>query len=251
MPYSAVSKITLDQSGKITLLEENSGSPRLVAGGVLLMTRLGTLLAARWDARGRKLRLPVMLAPVGSLESFNPGGAATAGRGATEFGVPIIVSSVTRPGLEETAKAVSGPKIFQLYVRGDDAWVDDYVRRARDSGFGSFFKLPPQAPADYAQFDSICSRGTITRIFTALDCCGNGSWKPAPAPRRCQRRCCCKSGCPMDCPKVSAPRMRQYCRKYCDRYRPGRRRWAGCRAPIPEPARVTHRGVRCAPSGGE
>ena len=27
-----------------------------------------------------KLRMPVMLAPVGSLESFDPGGAATAGR---------------------------------------------------------------------------------------------------------------------------------------------------------------------------
>ena len=70
---------------------------------------------------GMKLRLPVMLAPVGSLESFHAGGAATAGRGATEFGIPIIVSSVTKPGLEEAAKAATGPKIFQLYVRGDDA----------------------------------------------------------------------------------------------------------------------------------
>ena len=87
---------------------------------------------------GMKLRLPVMLAPVGSLESFDPGGAATAGRGATEFGVPIIVSSVTRPGLEEAAKAATGPKIFQLYVRGDDAWVDDVVRRAVDAGYNAF-----------------------------------------------------------------------------------------------------------------
>ena len=87
---------------------------------------------------GMKLRLPVMLAPVGSLESFNPGGAATAGRGATEFGVPIIVSSVTRPGLEEAAKAATGPKIFQLYVRGDDAWVDDIAHRAVDAGYNAF-----------------------------------------------------------------------------------------------------------------
>ena len=87
---------------------------------------------------GMKLRLPVMLAPVGSLESFDPGGAATAGRGATEFGVPIIVSSVTNPGLEEAAKAATGPKIFQLYVRGDDAWVDDVVHRAVDAGYNAF-----------------------------------------------------------------------------------------------------------------
>ena len=87
---------------------------------------------------GMKLRLPVMLAPVGSLESFHPGGAATAGRGATEFGVPIIVSSVTKPGLEEAAKAATGPKIFQLYVRGDDAWVDDVAHRAVDAGYNAF-----------------------------------------------------------------------------------------------------------------
>jgi glycolate oxidase len=88
---------------------------------------------------GRELRIPVMLAPVGSLESFHPEGAAEAGRGAARFGVPIIVSSVTKPGLEESAAACGdGPRIFQLYVRGDDAWVDDYVRRAINAGYDAF-----------------------------------------------------------------------------------------------------------------
>ena len=87
---------------------------------------------------GKTSRLPVMLAPVGSLESFHPAGAAEAGRAASEFGIPIIVSSVTKPGLEETAAAAPGRKIFQLYVRGDDAWVNDYVRRAIDAGYEQF-----------------------------------------------------------------------------------------------------------------
>jgi glycolate oxidase len=87
---------------------------------------------------GRKWRIPVALAPVGSLESFDPGGAAVAGRGASEFGSPIIVSSVTAPGLEETAAATPGPKIFQLYVRGDNAWCDDVVKRAVGAGFDAF-----------------------------------------------------------------------------------------------------------------
>jgi glycolate oxidase len=26
-------------------------------------------------------------------------------------------------------------RVFQLYVRGDDAWTDDFVRRAKDNGF--------------------------------------------------------------------------------------------------------------------
>lgn len=84
------------------------------------------------------LRIPVMLAPVGSLESFHPGGGATAGRAASAFGVPIIVSSVTKPGLEEVAAAAPGPKIFQLYVRGDDDWVDAVVARAIEAGYDAF-----------------------------------------------------------------------------------------------------------------
>ena len=87
---------------------------------------------------GRKLRMPVILAPVGSLESFDPGGAATAGAAASAFGVPIMCSSVTHPGLEEIAAATPGPKIFQLYVRGDLQWIDDIVKRAVDHGYDAF-----------------------------------------------------------------------------------------------------------------
>jgi glycolate oxidase len=87
---------------------------------------------------GHKLRLPVMLAPVGSLESFEAGGAGTAGKAASKFGVPIMVSSVTEPGLEATAKAATGPKVFQLYVRGDDEWTDDFVKRAAGAGYNAF-----------------------------------------------------------------------------------------------------------------
>ena len=79
---------------------------------------------------GKKIRLPVALAPVGGLESFGANGAATAGQGASAFGVPLIVSSVTKPGLEETAANTPGSKIFQLYVRGDDSFIDDYADRS-------------------------------------------------------------------------------------------------------------------------
>ncbi len=87
---------------------------------------------------GRKVRLPVLLAPIGGLESFVEGGAAAAARGAARFGVPQMLSSVCKPGLEETAAAADTLRIFQLYVRGDDAWVDDHVRRARDHGYAAF-----------------------------------------------------------------------------------------------------------------
>ena len=87
---------------------------------------------------GRPVRLPVMLAPVGSVESFTPGGGATAAKGSGAFGVPHMLSSACNPGLEATAKAADNYRIFQLYVRGDDAFVDDHVRRARDHGYTIF-----------------------------------------------------------------------------------------------------------------
>ena len=87
---------------------------------------------------GKTTRLPVMLAPIGGLESIVEGGAATAAAGAAQFGVPQMLSSVCQPGLEETAAAADTLRVFQLYVRGDDMWVDDFVRRAKDNGFTAF-----------------------------------------------------------------------------------------------------------------
>ncbi len=87
---------------------------------------------------GRPVRIPVMIAPVGSVESFEPGGGATAAKASAEFNVPQMLSSVCNPGLEAVAAAADNFRIFQLYVRGDDAWVDDHVKRAKDHGYAAF-----------------------------------------------------------------------------------------------------------------
>jgi isopentenyl diphosphate isomerase/L-lactate dehydrogenase-like FMN-dependent dehydrogenase len=87
---------------------------------------------------GHHLRLPLMLAPVGSLESFHPEAGAAVARAAGRFGVPFLLSSVSRPGLEEAASVATGPKIFQLYVRGDRAWVEAIGERARAAGYDAF-----------------------------------------------------------------------------------------------------------------
>jgi isopentenyl diphosphate isomerase/L-lactate dehydrogenase-like FMN-dependent dehydrogenase len=95
-------------------------------------------LDATHDFLGKRIRLPVALAPVGALESFEPGGGATSARAAGEFNVPVFISSATEPGLEASAAGGTGPKVFQLYVRGDDAFTDDHVRRAIDAGYEAF-----------------------------------------------------------------------------------------------------------------
>jgi hypothetical protein len=94
---------------------------------------------ASTEAFGRNLRLPVMLAPVGALETFDPGAAATVVRGARAFGAAHMLSSVCDPGLEEVARtAPDALRIFQLYVRDDDAFVEDHVNRAMASGYAAF-----------------------------------------------------------------------------------------------------------------
>ncbi|HYZ63089.1 MAG TPA: alpha-hydroxy acid oxidase [Acetobacteraceae bacterium] len=87
---------------------------------------------------GHTIRLPVALAPVGGLEQIGPGGGVTVARGAGMAGVPFFLSSVTESGLERTGEAANGCKVFQLYVRGDDAFVDDHVHRAVDAGYDAF-----------------------------------------------------------------------------------------------------------------
>ena len=98
---------------------------------------------ARVDASvecfGRKLRLPVMLAPVGALEIFDPAAAAAVVRATGKFGAAHMLSSVSEPGLEKVADAAPGAlRLFQLYVRGDDTFVEHHVGRAIAKGYSAF-----------------------------------------------------------------------------------------------------------------
>ena len=87
---------------------------------------------------GQRIRLPICLAPVGGLDYMGEGGGVTVAQGASAAGVPFMLSSVSERGMEEVAAASTGPRIFQLYVRGDGAWVDDHVRLAVDAGYDAF-----------------------------------------------------------------------------------------------------------------
>lgn len=87
---------------------------------------------------GHALRIPLVLAPIGSLQDFDPQGGAAVARACMGFGIMNMQSWGSQPGLEATAAAAKGPKLYQLYVRGDEDWVDDHVRRAMDAGYVGF-----------------------------------------------------------------------------------------------------------------
>ncbi len=87
---------------------------------------------------GTPLAIPVVLPPIGSVQVFNAAGAQAVAQAAREFGVLQILSSVCTPDFEEVAAAVPGPRIYQLYLMGDQTWMDDRIQRAMDAGYTGF-----------------------------------------------------------------------------------------------------------------
>ncbi len=94
------------------------------------------------DLCGHRLRIPVVLPPIGSIQVFESGGAASVAQAAGAFGTMMILSSVCLPDFETLAKAQpregSAPKIFQLYLLGDWGWMDDRIERAIAAGYAGF-----------------------------------------------------------------------------------------------------------------
>src|ERR1051326_5327034 len=84
---------------------------------------------------GQKLRIPAIFAPIGSLQVFDPDGAIAATREANDFGIMHCATSATLPALEKPAQATATPKIFQLYVHGDDDWTAEMIDRIKQSGY--------------------------------------------------------------------------------------------------------------------
>ena len=90
------------------------------------------------EVLGVPLRIPVLLPPIGSLQVFEEGGGETAALAAAEFGVLQVLSSVCLPDFETVAERVPGPRIYQLYLLGDQDWMDAIIGRAMTAGYSGF-----------------------------------------------------------------------------------------------------------------
>ncbi len=97
-----------------------------------------SVVDASTEFLGHRLRLPVLLAPVGSLELFGPGAGGAAAAAAGHFGCAHMLSSVSEMSYEEVAKsAPDAARMFQLYVNGDARWIDAVFERVITAGFSS------------------------------------------------------------------------------------------------------------------
>jgi isopentenyl diphosphate isomerase/L-lactate dehydrogenase-like FMN-dependent dehydrogenase len=92
-------------------------------------------VSMRRQLLGVDLRIPVILAPLGSMQAFEAGGGLSAARAAETFGTLSILSSVCSPDFETVARECAGPKIYQLYAHGSVEWMMDIVDRTPRAGY--------------------------------------------------------------------------------------------------------------------
>lgn len=83
---------------------------------------------------GHRLRLPVLLAPVGSVDRLHAQGPAGVRRAAEDHGVPYCIGSAL-PGASHVAASERVPAFFQLYVDGDEAWLRQQCEQAGQRGY--------------------------------------------------------------------------------------------------------------------
>ena len=97
-----------------------------------------SVIAKERELLGHKLRIPVLLPPIGSIQQFHAGGGASVAEAASDFGTMMILSSSCLPDFEEVAAVGDCGKIYQLYLTGDEAWMDDVIERTITAGYDAF-----------------------------------------------------------------------------------------------------------------
>src|SRR5215813_13229877 len=86
---------------------------------------------------GRRVPVPVILAPTGFTRIATPGGELDVARAAARAGLPYTLSTMATRSIEEVAGVSDGPKWFQVYVWRDRGLVKDLLARAGAAGYGA------------------------------------------------------------------------------------------------------------------
>jgi L-lactate dehydrogenase (cytochrome) len=85
---------------------------------------------------GRRLPIPLVLAPTGFPRSVHPDGELAAARAAARAGLPYTLSTLSTYSIEEVASAApTGAHWFQVYVWRDRGLVKEMIERAAGSGY--------------------------------------------------------------------------------------------------------------------
>ena len=86
---------------------------------------------------GQRVSMPILVAPTAFHGLVHPEGEVATARGAAAAGTLMVVSAIATRELEEVAKAVAGPRWFQLYVWRDREVTAQLAKRAARAGYGA------------------------------------------------------------------------------------------------------------------
>ena len=84
---------------------------------------------------GRRIPLPLVLAPTGFTRIADPEGELAVARAAARVGVPYSISTLSTRSIEEVASVSDGPKWFQVYAWKDRGLVKEMVDRSAAAGY--------------------------------------------------------------------------------------------------------------------
>ena len=84
---------------------------------------------------GQKLDMPLYFAPTALQRLFHHDGEKAVGKVAEKFGTMFGISSLGTVSIEEIAKLVNAPKLFQLYVHKDKGLTRDMIDRCKEANF--------------------------------------------------------------------------------------------------------------------
>jgi L-lactate dehydrogenase (cytochrome) len=121
---------------------------------------------------GRKMALPVALAPVGLTGMYAQRGEVQAARAAHNKGIPFTLSTVSICSIEEVQKQSPSPIWFQLYMLKDRGFMKNALERAQAAGIDALvFTVDMPVPgARYRDAHSGMSgaHANVRRIWQAV-----------------------------------------------------------------------------------
>lgn len=124
---------------------------------------------------GRKLALPIALAPIGLAGMGARRGEVQAARAAEAAGIPFCLSTVSACPIDEVARGLTKPFWFQLYMIRDRVFMRELLRQARAAGCDALvFTVDMPVPGSrYRDYHSGLAgapgfRGAARRAFQAM-----------------------------------------------------------------------------------
>jgi L-lactate dehydrogenase (cytochrome) len=129
---------------------------------------------------GKKLGLPLVLAPIGLAGLTARRGEVQAARAANKAAIPFCLSTVSACPLREVAASTDHPFWFQMYMIRDRGFMKDLLAQARDAGCSALiFTVDMPVPGSrYRDYRSglAGAAGTMGSIRRALQAVTRPAW---------------------------------------------------------------------------